>query len=179
MARCLLYRGLLDQALDYADLAIDEERKSGRPATLCRALVLVFPVFLASRNAERSAQCVAQMADLSASYSLIPYRALAVGQRGQLLVLQGKVEDGIPLLRQALKELHAQREGCGQAATSSRGYIEYAFGRAEVRSNARTMPTLIPERKNIVCNLYSITTNQAAIIPLFRVMNRYVPGSFV
>ena len=29
--------------------------------------------------------------------------ALAVGQRGQLLVLQGKIEDGIPLLRQALK----------------------------------------------------------------------------
>jgi len=109
MARCLLYRGLLDQALDYADLAIDEGRKSGRPAILCRALVLVFPVFLASGNAERSAQCVAQMADLSASYSLIPYRALAVGQRGQLLVLQGKIEDGIPLLRQALKELHAQR----------------------------------------------------------------------
>jgi putative SOS response-associated peptidase YedK len=25
-----------------------------------------------------------------------------------------------------------------------------------------------------VCNLYSITTNQAAIIALFRVMNRYV-----
>jgi tetratricopeptide (TPR) repeat protein len=109
MARCLLYRGFLDQALDYADLAIDEGRKSGRPAILCRALVLVFPVFLASGNAERSAQCVAQMADLSASYSLIPYRALAVGQRGQLLVLQGKIEDGIPLLRQALKELHARR----------------------------------------------------------------------
>jgi tetratricopeptide (TPR) repeat protein len=49
------------------------------------------------------------MAELSASTSLIPYRALAVGQRGQLLVLQGKIEDGIPLLRQALKELHAQR----------------------------------------------------------------------
>jgi predicted ATPase len=109
MARCLLYRGLLDQALDYADLAIDEGRKSGRPATLCRALILVFPVFLASENAERSAQCVAQLADLSAAYSLIPYRAFAVGQQGQLQVLQGKIEDGISLLSQALKELDAQR----------------------------------------------------------------------
>jgi tetratricopeptide (TPR) repeat protein len=95
--------------VDYADLAIDEGRKSGRPATLCRALVLVFPVFLALGNAERSAQCVTQMAELSASYSLRPYRALAVGQRGQLLVFQGKIEAGILLLRQALKELHAQR----------------------------------------------------------------------
>jgi hypothetical protein len=38
--------------------------------------------------------------------------------------------------------------------------------------------------ENFVCNLYSITTNQAAIIALFRVMNRYVgnlppmPGVF-
>jgi hypothetical protein len=36
----------------------------------------------------------------------------------------------------------------------------------------------------LVCNLYSITTNQAAIIALFRVINRYVvnlppmPGVF-
>ena len=35
-----------------------------------------------------------------------------------------------------------------------------------------------------MCNLYSITTNQAAIIALFRVMNRYIgnlapmPGVF-
>ena len=38
--------------------------------------------------------------------------------------------------------------------------------------------------RNRVCNLYSITTNQAAIIALFRVVNRYVgnlapmPGVF-
>ena len=37
---------------------------------------------------------------------------------------------------------------------------------------------------NCVCNLYSITTNQATIIALFRVVNRYVgnlppmPGVF-
>jgi predicted ATPase len=109
LARCLLYRGMLDQALDHADLAIDEGRKSGRAATLCRILGMAFPVFLASGNTERSAQCVAQMADLSASYSLVPYRAMAVGQQGQLLVLQGKIGDGIALLRQALKELHVQR----------------------------------------------------------------------
>src|SRR3954451_23927238 len=39
-------------------------------------------------------------------------------------------------------------------------------------------------RLKIVCNLYSITTNQAAMIALFRVVNRYVgnlapmPGVF-
>src|SRR4051812_44388465 len=35
MARSLLYRGLLDQSLDYAKRAIEEGEKSGHPATLC------------------------------------------------------------------------------------------------------------------------------------------------
>jgi predicted ATPase len=109
MARSLLYRGLLVQSLDYANRAIDEGKRSGRPAILCRALAMVFPVFLASENAELSAQCVAQTADLASTYTLIPYRALATGQRGQLLLLQGTIEDAIPLLRKAVKELHDQR----------------------------------------------------------------------
>ncbi|MEA2881148.1 MAG: hypothetical protein QOH32_367, partial [Bradyrhizobium sp.] len=103
------YRGLLVQSLDYANRAIDEGRRSGRPAILCRALAMVFPVFLASGNARLSAQCVAQIADLASAYSLMPYQALATGQRGQLLLLQGTIEDAIPLLRKALKELHDQR----------------------------------------------------------------------
>jgi tetratricopeptide (TPR) repeat protein len=109
MARSLLYRGLLVQSLDYATRAIDEGKRSGRPAILCRALAMVFPVFLASGNAELAAQCVAQIADLASAYALMPYRALAAGQRGQLLLFQGTIEDGIPLLRKALKELHDQR----------------------------------------------------------------------
>jgi predicted ATPase len=109
MARSLLYRGLLAQSMDYANRAIDEGKRSGRPAILCRTLAMVFPVFLASGNAELSAQCVAQVADLASVYSLMPYRALATGQRGQLLLFQGAIEDAIPLLRKALKELHDQR----------------------------------------------------------------------
>ena len=48
----------------------------------------------------------------------------------------------------------------------------------EVRNSPLTPPALS------MCNLYSITTNQAAIIALFRVINRYVgnlppmPGVF-
>jgi predicted ATPase/DNA-binding winged helix-turn-helix (wHTH) protein len=109
MARSLLYIGSLVQSLDYANRAIDEGKRSGRPATLCRTLAMVFPVFLASGNVELSARCVAQIAYLASAYSLTPYRALATGQRGQLLLFQGTIKDGIPLLRQALKELHDQR----------------------------------------------------------------------
>jgi hypothetical protein len=46
---------------------------------------------------------------------------------------------------------------------SSRGFIEFASARTGRLQEEAT-----------ICNLYSITTNQAAIIALFRVINRYV-----
>jgi hypothetical protein len=42
-----------------------------------------------------------------------------------------------------------QGGGCGPAATSSRGYFEYAFGRAEARPIARMTPTLILENGGV------------------------------
>jgi hypothetical protein len=66
-------------------------------------------------------------------------------------------------------------EGYGQVAMSSRGYTGCASEPMGARPIARMTPTLILENGgNSVCNLYSITTNQAAIIAPFRVMNRYV-----
>src|SRR5712664_3067552 len=108
MARCLLYRGLLDQSLDYAKRAIEEGEKSNHPATLCRSLSLVLPVYLALADSRQSEQYIAQLTELSAVYSLKPYRAVATGLRGQWLLLQDDLREGIPLLRRALEELHAQ-----------------------------------------------------------------------
>jgi predicted ATPase/DNA-binding winged helix-turn-helix (wHTH) protein len=107
MARSLLYRGLLDQSLDYARLAIEEAEKSDHPATLCRSLSLVLPVYLALADFRRSEQYIAQLTELSAVYSLKPYRGVATGLRGQWLLLQDDLREGIPLLRKALEELHA------------------------------------------------------------------------
>jgi predicted ATPase/DNA-binding winged helix-turn-helix (wHTH) protein len=109
MARCLLYRGLLDQSLEYARLAIEEGEKSGHPATLCRCLSLVLPVYLALADSRRSEQYIAQLTELATAYSLKPYRAVATGLRGQWLLLQDDLREGIPLLKNALEELHAQR----------------------------------------------------------------------
>jgi predicted ATPase/DNA-binding winged helix-turn-helix (wHTH) protein len=109
MARCLLYRGLLDQSLDYAQRAIEEGEKSNHPATLCRSLSLVLPVYLALADTRQSEQYIAQLTELAAAYSLKPYHAVAIGLRGQWLLLQNDLREGIPLLKRALSELHAQR----------------------------------------------------------------------
>jgi tetratricopeptide (TPR) repeat protein len=109
MARCLLYRGLLDQSLDYAKRAIEEGEKSNHPATLCRSLSLVLPVYLALADSRGSEQYIVQLTELAAAYSLKPYRAVAKGLRGQWLLLQNDLSEAIPLLKRALEELHAQR----------------------------------------------------------------------
>src|SRR6202163_3983061 len=109
MARCLLFRGLLDQSLDYARLAIEEAKKSNHPATLCRSLSLVLPVYVALADSRRSEQYIAQLTELAAAYSLKPYRAVATGLRGQWLLLQNDLREGVPLLRRAVGELDAQR----------------------------------------------------------------------
>jgi hypothetical protein len=69
-ARCLLYRGSLERSLYYARLAIEEGEKSDHPATLCRSLSLVLPVYLALADARLSEQYIAQLTELSAVYSL-------------------------------------------------------------------------------------------------------------
>jgi tetratricopeptide (TPR) repeat protein len=109
MARSLLYRGLLDRSLDYAKRAREEGEKSGHPATFCRSLALVLPVFLTMADLRQSDQYIGELSNLSAAHSLIPYSAIATGLRGQWLLLQNNRIDGIQLLKRALKELHAQR----------------------------------------------------------------------
>jgi predicted ATPase/DNA-binding winged helix-turn-helix (wHTH) protein len=109
MARSLLYRGMLDQSLDYARLAIDEGKKSGSPATMCRSLILVLPVYLALEDWQRSEQYIVQLSDLSAAHALKPLHAIATGLRGRWLLLQRNVRDGVPLLKRASEELEAQR----------------------------------------------------------------------
>ena len=108
MSRSLQYRGLLDRSLDYARLAIEEGEKINHPATLCRSLSFVLPVYLTMADSRRSEQYIVQLTELAAAYSLKPYSAMATGLRGQWLLLQNDLDEGIPLLKRALEELDAQ-----------------------------------------------------------------------
>ena len=108
MARSLLYRGLLDQSLEYAKRAREEGKKSGQPATFCRTLALVLPVFLTMADLRQSDEYIGELSNLSAAHSLVPYRAIATGLKGQWLLLQNNRVDGIQWLKRALEELNVQ-----------------------------------------------------------------------
>jgi predicted ATPase/DNA-binding winged helix-turn-helix (wHTH) protein len=109
MARSLLYRGLLDQSLEYAKRAREEGKRSGNPATFCRSVALVLPVFLAMADLRQSEQYIGELRELSVAHSLMPYRAIAAGLKGQWLLLQDNRIEAIQLLKRALEELHVQR----------------------------------------------------------------------
>jgi predicted ATPase/DNA-binding winged helix-turn-helix (wHTH) protein len=109
MARSMFYRGMLDQSLDYAKRAIEDGEKSDHPATLCRLLSLILPVYLVLADSRQSEQYIARLAELSAVYALKPYRAVAIGLRGQWLLIQKDAREGVPLLKSALEELHTRR----------------------------------------------------------------------
>jgi tetratricopeptide (TPR) repeat protein len=109
MARCLLYRGSLDQALECANRAIDEGEKSEHPYALCQALCHTFPVYLALADFRRSELHLAQLTELCALHSLIDFRPVVTGLRGQWYLRQNNFHEGVPLLRHALRELQAQR----------------------------------------------------------------------
>jgi predicted ATPase len=108
MARSLFYRGVLDQSLDYARRAIEEAEKSDHPATLCRILIVILPIYMELDDWQRSEQCIKQLTDLSASHSLKLYQAIATGMRGRCLLLQDSVRDGVALLKRASEELEAE-----------------------------------------------------------------------
>jgi tetratricopeptide (TPR) repeat protein len=109
MARSLLYRGLFDQSLHYARLAIEEGEKSGLPATLGRSLILILPVYLALDDWQRSEQYIAQLIDLSVAHTLKPLHAIAIGFQGRWFLLQNNIRDSVPLLKRASEELEAHR----------------------------------------------------------------------
>jgi predicted ATPase/DNA-binding winged helix-turn-helix (wHTH) protein len=108
MARSLLFRGLLDDSVKYAKRAIEEGEKFNHPATLCRTLRMVLPIYFAMADRHRSEQYIAQLTELAATHSLKHYRAQATGLRGQLLVHQNDLDAAVPLLKRALEELEAQ-----------------------------------------------------------------------
>lgn len=110
MARSLLYRNLLDRSLEYATLAITEGEKSGHPATYCRALALVIPVFLTMADTRGADDHITELSDLSAAHALKPYIAIATGLRGQWLLLQNNLPGAISSLQKALAEIQVQRQ---------------------------------------------------------------------
>jgi predicted ATPase len=88
---------------------MDEAERRDHPVSVCISLIYAAPVFLWNGDLERAADLIERLIAYAGRYSLAPYRAVGVGLRGQLAVKRGQPTDGLILLRDALKTLHAEQ----------------------------------------------------------------------
>lgn len=66
-------------------------------------------MLLATADLRQSDQYIGELSELSLAHSLMPYRAITRGLKGQWLLLQDNRIEAVQLLKRALEELHFQR----------------------------------------------------------------------
>lgn len=109
ISRSQWFTGKLDQALRYAEMAIEEAEKSGQVIVLCGSLIQTMPIYFWVDDLEQVKRRLSRLELAAEKHSLEPYRAAALGFRGRYLIRTGQTIDGIQHLRDSLEKLAAQR----------------------------------------------------------------------
>jgi predicted ATPase/DNA-binding winged helix-turn-helix (wHTH) protein len=109
LARTLWLRGFSEQALRTAQQSIDEAERRDHPVSVCIALIYAGPVFLWRGDVKRAADIIERLIAYAGRYSLSPYRAVGLAQKGELAVTSDQARAGVDLLRDALETLYAEQ----------------------------------------------------------------------
>jgi tetratricopeptide (TPR) repeat protein len=109
LARALWLRGFSEQALRTAQQAIDEAAHRDHPVSVCISLIYAGPVFLWRGDVERAADIIERLIAYAGRYSLAPYRAVGLAQKGELAVTRDQARSGLILLRNAIETLYAEQ----------------------------------------------------------------------
>jgi tetratricopeptide (TPR) repeat protein len=109
VSRSQWFTGKVDQALRYAEMAIEEAEKSGQMIALCGPLIQTMPIYFWIDDLEQVERRLARLELTAEKHSLEPFRAVALGFKGRYLISTGQTIDGIQHLRDSLEKLAAQR----------------------------------------------------------------------
>jgi predicted ATPase/DNA-binding winged helix-turn-helix (wHTH) protein len=99
--------GNLDRAICYADRTVDEAERSDHPIALCRAIIMTMSVYLWIDDLQRVELNLSRLETTAERYSLAPFCAVALGQRGRYLMCTGQTTDAVRCLRDCLERLRA------------------------------------------------------------------------
>src|ERR1700745_732260 len=99
LSRSYWFTGNLDRAVGYARMTIEEAERSDHPIVLSRALILTMPLYFWIDDLQQVEQNLARLELIAEKHSLMPFRAVALGLKGQYLVRTGHAMDGIERLR--------------------------------------------------------------------------------
>jgi predicted ATPase/DNA-binding winged helix-turn-helix (wHTH) protein len=108
LAGALWLRGYADRALRTAQQAIDEAAARNQPVSVCMSLYTA-QVFYRAGSVNRSRDLAERLIEYATRFSLEPYRAVGIALKAELAIAGGEVEDGLPLLREALAALHSDQ----------------------------------------------------------------------
>ena len=108
LARALWLRGFSDQALRTTQRALDEAASRDDPVSMCLSLIYTSWVFLWTGDLPRARTLIEQLIAYAGQYSLEPFRAAGLALKGKLAIAGDDAENGIALLRDALKIIREQ-----------------------------------------------------------------------
>jgi predicted ATPase/DNA-binding winged helix-turn-helix (wHTH) protein len=109
LTRSHWFAGNLDRATAYAKRTIEEAGRSNHPIALCRAFILTMPFHFWIGHLGQVERNLSELELTAEKYSLEPFRAVAMGLRGRLLIHIGQTVDGIRHLQDSLEKLRVLR----------------------------------------------------------------------
>jgi predicted ATPase/DNA-binding winged helix-turn-helix (wHTH) protein len=109
LTRSYWFTGNLDRAVGYAKMTIDEAARSDHPIALSRALIQTMPLYFWIDDLQQVDKNLSRLELTAEKHSLVPFRAVALGLKGQYLIRTGHAMDGVEHLRDSLAKLALQR----------------------------------------------------------------------
>jgi tetratricopeptide (TPR) repeat protein len=109
LARSYWLTGKLDQAMRYAETAIEDAERTAHPIAMFRAFALTMTLYFWIDALQQVEQNLAKLDLSSERNSAGPCRALALGLTGRYLLRTGHAAEGLRHLRDALKRLELHR----------------------------------------------------------------------
>jgi predicted ATPase/DNA-binding winged helix-turn-helix (wHTH) protein len=108
--RVLWLTGSADRAMETAKKVIGEAARLSKALDVCFSLVYSVPVFLWCGDLCAAREALRQLTAHPNWRALTSLHATALALQGELLIDEGKAEDGITLLRDAITTLNAERQ---------------------------------------------------------------------
>jgi tetratricopeptide (TPR) repeat protein len=109
LTRSYWFTGNVDRAVGYAKMTVEEAERSDHPIALSRALILTMPLYFWIDDLRQVDKNLSRLEFTAEKHSLMPFRAVALGLKGQYLIRTGHAMDGIEHLRDSLAKLALQR----------------------------------------------------------------------
>ena len=97
------------KAFEVAEDAIAKSRRFGHAVTRCIALIWAGAVYGYQAELVRSGELLDELEHVAGRHSLVPYQIVAAARRGQIMVLEGRVAEGVEKIRVEVERLHACR----------------------------------------------------------------------